>query len=278
MVMASNIQVAAINILYKQGSGSQGIDLVQQMPDAVYQAKKRNVVRYLKANWATPGAIELLDEFPLSLWQATNDFGDEFEVLYLNAGMDLYVEIENEIGIWKQRIADGIPEIAGAFAKIGNPVRFVAVGLDLAEHVAEVASPTLTITSGVVEEALRQAGTLIGTHGAASGLDRVHTAFHGYLEFVCQKAGITAKPDASLTDLFARLREQHPALTITDPEDKLRIDQIVRGMSRIVDALDPIRNRKTLVHPNPLLEDAEAMLAVNLIRSMLRYLDARLRS
>ena len=85
------------------------------------------------------------------------------------------------------------------------------------------------------------------------------------------------KSDAGITDLFARLREQHPGLAIVDLEDKARIDQILRGMSRIVDALDPIRNRKTLAHPNPLLDEPEAMLAINLIRTMLQYLDRRLR-
>jgi hypothetical protein len=45
----------------------------------------------------------------------------------------------------------------------------------------------------------------------------------------------------------------------------------------IVDALDLIRNRKTLAHPNPLLDEPEAKLAVNLMRTMLQYLDRRLR-
>jgi len=269
--------MTAINILYHQGGGSQGIDLVQEMPDPTYQATKRTAIRYMKANYVAPGAIELLEQFPFSLWQATNDFGDDFEALYMKAPMELYVEIENEVGIWRQRIVEGVPEIVRAFKVAGHDLRFVAVQLDDSEAVENVTVPTLTTTSGVVEEALRHAETLIGTHGAASGLDRVHTAFQGYLEFACEKAGIVVTQDAGITELFARLREQHPALAIADPEDKARIDQILRGISRIVDALDPIRNKKTLAHPNPLLGDPEAMLAINLSRSMLRYLDTRLR-
>jgi hypothetical protein len=45
---------------------------------------------------------------------------------------------------------------------------------------------------------------------------------------------------------------------------------------RLVDALNPVRNDKTLVHPNTLLDEAEAMLAINAIRPMLHYLDKRL--
>ena len=157
--------MTAINILYHQGSGSQGIDLVQEMPDSKYQATKRTAIRYMKANHAAPGAIELLEQFPFSLWQATNDFGDDFEVLYMNASMELYVEIENGIGIWRRRIDDGIPEIVRAFEIAGHHLRFVAVQLDDTEAVENVAPPMLTITSDVVEEALRHAETLIGTHG-----------------------------------------------------------------------------------------------------------------
>jgi hypothetical protein len=84
----------------------------------------------------------------------------------------------------------------------------------------------------------------------------VHTPFHGYLENACQKAAIVVKEDAGITDLFARLRE-HSALTISDPEAKARIERIIRGVSRIVDARDLIRNRQTFVHPNlNVLDDA----------------------
>src|SRR6267143_1345037 len=133
--------MTAINILYHQGSGSQGIDLAQEMPDSKYQATKRTAILYMKANHAAPGAIELLEQFPFSLWQATNDFGDDFEVLYMNASMELYVEIENGIGIWRRRIDDGIPEIVRAFEIAGHHLRFVAVQLDDTEAVENVAPP-----------------------------------------------------------------------------------------------------------------------------------------
>jgi len=126
----------AILILYKRGGGAQDIQLFPQMPTPVYEATKRSVIRYLKANASTPGTIELLERFPFSLWQATNDFGDDFEVLYLKAGMELYVEIENEVGIWKHRITEGLPAIAQALETMDHPVRFIVVGLDLEENVA----------------------------------------------------------------------------------------------------------------------------------------------
>lgn len=266
----------SINILYGRGGGSQEIDLTERLPTPLCGTIKRSALRYLKGDCAAPGTIEMLKELPFELWQATNSFGDQFEVLYLEAEMSTYIEIENEAGVWGQRIAVGCPHIAKALERVGHCVRFIAVGLDLNPGIADVESPALMVTSDVVEEALRNAETLIEAHGAASGLDRVHTALHGYLLSVCEKAGISVKRDAAITELFGRLRQFHPALAIPDPEAKQRIDQVLRGMARIFDALDPLRNWKTLAHPNQLLADAEAMLAINLVRTMLQYLDTRL--
>jgi hypothetical protein len=264
-------------ILYKQGGGSSEIQLVDEMPQNLYHVQKRAAIRYLETSHAAPGTIEMLEQVPFRLWQARNDFGDNFEVLYTQVGMSTFVDIENEVGIWRHRIVDGCPAVATAFQRIGHPLRFIAVGLDLDEQVSDVSPPVLAVTSEVVEEALHHAETLIANHGAASGLDRAHTAMHAYLLSASHKAGILVKDGAGITDLFARLREQHPALIVVDEEEKSRLDQILRGMARIVDALDPLRNRKSLAHPNKCLGDAEAMLAINLIRTMLRYLDTKLR-
>jgi hypothetical protein len=149
--------MAAINILYQQGGGSQAIDLVQQMPESKYQATKRTAIRYMKANYVAPGAVDLFEQLPFSLWQATNDFGDDVEVLYMKVPMQLYVEIEDGVGIWERMSIEGMPEIAHAYKVAGHDLRFVAVQLDDSEAVENVAAPTLTTTSGIVEEALRHA-------------------------------------------------------------------------------------------------------------------------
>jgi hypothetical protein len=68
----------------------------------------------------------------------------------------------------------------------------------------------------------------------------------------------------------------HPKLKVSDPQANQMMVQVLRGLAQIVDAMNPIRNSKTLAHPNPLLDKAEAMLAINAIRTMLHYLDKRL--
>jgi hypothetical protein len=144
------------------------------------------------------------------------------------------------------------------------------------EAAAPVPTPTLRITSAVVERAITDAEALIRTNGATSGVDRIHTALHGYLLAVCDDAGIHHPPDASTTALFKLLREQHPAFQDLGPRAQ-DILQVLRSCSAIMDALNPVRNRATVAHPNAeLLEKEESMLVINVARTLLHYLDAKL--
>ncbi len=62
----------------------------------------------------------------------------------------------------------------------------------------------------------------------------------------------------------------------TGPRGK-DITRILASMATIIDALQPIRNRASVAHPNPdLLETAEAILVINSARTILHYLDLKL--
>jgi hypothetical protein len=222
------------------------------------------------------GAVEFFEQMPWELWNAQNNFGDTFDMLYMTVSMDTFVAIENEVGIWRDRILDGCPAIARALDRVESHVRLIAVGFDLNSEVANISSPTVVTTSRVVEDALAQAETLIGQHGAGSALDRAHAAFHAYLESICTNIGPGILDDAPITALFSYLRQYHPSLAITDAEEKEKLDKIFRILSKIIDTLDHFRDKKSLAHPNPVLDDPEAMLLINVIRTLLRYLDMRL--
>ena len=144
------------------------------------------------------------------------------------------------------------------------------------EGAALVASPSPRITSAVVDRAIGDAETLLRSSGATSGVDRIHTALHGYLRAVCDDAHISYTQDPSITELFRLLRQNHPRLQRA-VQHSPEIDRIIRGFSSIVDALNTLRNRGSVAHPNPvLLEHDEALLAINAARTVLHYLDAKL--
>lgn len=218
-------------------------------------------------------AAELLETIPFELRDGTNGFGDEFSLLYLPASLEQYVEMgEHETN---RESSQTFGHIAKTIYEIGPYIRFIVVELDSKAGPAPIVTPSLAITSDSVERALVDAQQLILSQGAVSGVDRAHTALHGYLRAVCVQAGIPAGPDAGITELFKLLQKHHPSLHATGDraEDVVKIG---RALATILDALNPLRNRATLAHPNEvLLPEPEAMLVVNSIRTLLHYLNAK---
>jgi hypothetical protein len=120
-----------------------------------------------------------------------------------------------------------------------------------------VKPPSPRITSDLVERAISDAEALVASNGATSGVDRIHTALHGYVKAVCNDASISYGVDPSLTDLFKLLRKQHPLLAAAGPRSD-DIEQVFRALATILNALNPVRNRASVAHPNEnLLQEAE---------------------
>lgn len=142
---------------------------------------------------------------------------------------------------------------------------------------ASVNVPDLRITSEVVRRAITDAETLMQSSGPTSAVDRVHTALHGYLMAVCDDARITYAKDSSILGLFKLLKAEHPALADLGAHQE-SVVQVLRSLGSVMDALNPARNHGSVAHPNrELLDDVEAVLFINAARTVLQYLDAKLR-
>jgi hypothetical protein len=237
-----------------------------------WERLRQSVCRLLKSR-RLERAAELLETIPFKLFDATNGFGDEFSVLYARVPFDLYTELVEQYEEPQTRLA--FRRIAEAITEVGPYIRFIVARLDT-EKREVVSPPNLRVTSETVERALSDAEYLINSQGAVSSVDRVHTAFHGYLRVIASKANINVPDDASIIQIFKAIREQHPAFADSGPRAE-DITRIVRTLANILDALNSIRNRASIAHPNEkLLEEPEAMLVVNTVRTLLHYLDAKL--
>ena len=257
-----------------QGSGSGEIELLdQRFASEDWERLKAVAVRLLE-HQGQMKAAELLRVNAFDLFNGTNGFGDEFLVLYMKAPFSAYVELAEQAA--DPSFKFHFSRIASAVGEVGHYVRFIAVELDGSLGPEPVESPTLTITSDVVERALRDAQRLIATEGATSGVDRVHTAFHGYLRAIASKALLQFSDNAEITELFRVIREQHPVFRPSSARPA-EIDRLLRQMANIIDTLNPVRNHASVAHPNEqLLETPEAMLVINSVRSLLHYINAKL--
>jgi hypothetical protein len=232
-------------------------------------------MRMMKSKGCPPPSIVHLKDTPYELWKGTNDFGDDFELLCFKADIEQYAKLELQLdNQFRDIMEQKYHHMADALQSLGRPIRFIAVELDVTGNVQTVANPErLEITSATVEAALTDAENLIRTSGAPSAVDRVHTALHGYLEQFCNQKQIEVREDESIESLFGKIR---PSLHVSDPLAEGMIVQILRGMAKIIQALNSARDKRTLAHPNPLLGEPEAVLAINAARTLLHYLDKRL--
>lgn len=132
-------------------------------------------------------------------------------------------------------------------------------------------------TRAVVIRALDDADDLMRAGGPTSAVDRIHTALHGHLLALCDAAGITLPADPSSTQALKALRQSHPALQPTGPRAD-DLTKLLHSMANVLDTLNPIRNRASVAHPNPaLLDEPEALLAINAARTVFDYIDRKLR-
>lgn len=78
-----------------------------------------------------------------------------------------------------------------------------------------------------------------------------------------------------LTQLFKLLRASHPKFQYLGSQDE-DIVRVLNSLSNVVDALNTIRNHASVAHPNEnLLDEAEAMLMLNVTRTLFHYLNAK---
>jgi len=164
----------------------------------------------------------------------------------------------------------------------GPPTRTTEFQKELEEWASqlEAASPIVNpdpkVSSEVVARAIKDAQTLLTTQGATSGVDRIHTALHGHLIALCRANNLPCDPQDSLPVLWKVLRRTHPRLQDAGPRAD-DVAHVLNAIATILNALLPIRNNASVAHPNDfLLKPEEAMLAINVARSLLHYLDAKL--
>lgn len=259
------------------GSGSQEVQVLDEIiPEQAWAAEKRVIIQLLSAK-GYKNAAAIFDSTPFELREGTNGFNDDFCILYYQAPLERYVSIANEYEKNENKISYRC--IAETTTEVGHYIRFIVLDLDKNANieVIPVATPTLETSSDSVQRALADAEHLIHARGAASGVDRVHTAFHGYLKAAANKASIPFDEDSSVTDLFKLLRTNHPALLLREPR-ATDIDRVLKSMASIIDSLNPLRNRASGAHPNEqVLEEPEAMLIINSVKTLLHYLDSRFR-
>ena len=164
------------------------------------------------------------------------------------------------------------PPIAGWLAQ-NEPAAHAEFRADVLGGQVEHVPPQVATDAALA--ALADAQTLLRERGPTSAVDRVHTGLHGFLRAACDQGQIDYPAEASANTLLRKLLEHHPRLADLGPRAG-DVRRVIQTSGAIVDALGTLRNRATLAHPNEeLLGQDEALLVINVTRSLIGFLDAK---
>jgi hypothetical protein len=126
--------------------------------------------------------------------------------------------------------------------------------------------------------ALADAQLLLENGRAVSAVDRVHTGLHGFLKSSCERDGIPYEQESTPNQLLKLLLEKHPVFQDMGPRGE-EIRRMIRSSASIIDSMGTLRNRASLAHANEdLLDHDGALFMVNLARSLLAFLDGKMKS
>lgn len=264
-----------MQILYSS-SGAKDFEVLAERYTSVEWHDLSHVLQQLLEHRKKGNSIRLLTKLPWMVCEATNLFGDEFAVLYARLSLKQYVEVDNlEKNIAARDAAEQLAHTLTEIVPDRPYIRHVAFVLDPEISVNSIADPEPTITSSLVRRTLDDAERFVRMGRAVSGVDRVHTALVGYLRIACQQIDIFFDENDRQSALLKKLIAEHPNFQLHSHVD--HIVKILRSMGAILDALDPIRNRASVAHANEnLLEESEALLVINIARTIIHYVDARL--
>ncbi len=164
------------------------------------------------------------------------------------------------------------------------------LGLEFAKRIAiqgeylkiaeELERNSLSAISNIIDsetalKALRDAEILLKERGAQSSIDRVHTIFHAFLISICKKNQFVFNDDNSITGLFKIIKERHPAFS---QDSQNEIGKIIRSLGNVIDALNPIRNHRSLAHPNDnLLPEEDAQFVIDVAVVCIQYIGRKVK-
>lgn len=123
-----------------------------------------------------------------------------------------------------------------------------------------------------IYKALADAEILIKQQGPQHAYDRMHTALHGTLKQICINHNIATKGNEAIQGLLSLINSY--LKQTQDSERNSDVFNMLRSAISILDRINELRNHNSLAHPgNVLLNEADAKFAINLVRSIMSYVD-----
>ena len=187
------------------------------------------------------------------------------------AGFDYPIDC-NSLREWWQQMK-GFHTYAERRVRIAQLFQPIIDMLNASEDNAAVDFPKVSLQSNTVRQAIADAELFIRERKYESAVDRIHTAFHGYLRQILDRHQIVYQSDDTLPSLYAKLHSYYGA-AIQPPDVAGRIRDIIRSGSNMVIKINELRNNNTVAHANTqLIQKREAELVIRMLNALWDYIE-----
>lgn len=145
--------------------------------------------------------------------------------------------------------------------------------LNKSDDAPNVSFDRITSQSDTIQKAIEDATLFMREGKYDSAVDRVHTAFHGYLRQLLINYCVAFAKDDGLPALYNKLHEYYGS-SIQPQEVAVRIKTTVRSAIGVVNSINELRNNNTVAHPNgELIQKREAQLVIRLVNAIVDYIE-----
>ncbi len=134
------------------------------------------------------------------------------------------------------------------------------------------AAPVINVNENI-HQALEDAELLLQKVGPQRAYDRVHTALHASLKQMCGNHGIASNTTNDNVPGLLSLITAH-LKSLPDDGRNEEVFKMLRSAAAILHGINNLRNNFSMAHPTEkLLNEADARFAINLVRSIMTYVD-----
>ena len=186
--------------------------------------------------------------------------------MYSGNKRNLDVNPSNLLHIWE---LDGVENtVFRADQDLYELIKAIIAG----EDAKTVSKPSISNGNENIYQALADAELLIEQRGAAFAYDRMHNALHACLRQVCDNHSIAYDKNDAINALLPKINAHLKKMPDDGRNEK--VFNMLRAANSMLDSINYLRNHNSLAHPTEnLLNQSDAMFAINLTKSIMTYVD-----
>ena len=185
--------------------------------------------------------------------------------------IDHQKEVEDENQVSGNFYAKKKPEELKLTASLREECQRIVTRLLQGQPVPELEALAAISDEKDFETVARAVRDAIGRNEPETGLDRLHTFVIKYVRILCMERGLVVAKEKPLHSLFGEYVKSVQRSGLIESEMTLRI---LKSSISTLEALNDVRNNRSLAHDNPILNYDEALLIFNHVASSVRFLSS----